>query len=334
MRQEHPRWPLGVVVLLLLNSVAQADVRSRTLQTCKERRNNQLYGLGMVIGLQGTGSRSLFTQQMAVDVLQKLCVGSKIVSDVKSDNVFQSQNISVVMVTAEIGPFARTGSRLDVTVAAYDDARSLQGGMLLLTPLRAVDGEVYAVAQGALSIGGFTFSGAAAAHRKNHPTVGRIPAGAIIEKEAPGQIVCNGDLRLLLRIPITRPPPVSPWPSTIASRTAPSRSMPAQCRSASRQTGSPTWWGSSAKLACLMWFQIRRPALSSTATGTVVAGADVKISTVAIAGEPRDFDGRGAAGLAAGAVQQGPHHRSAAHQSRRGRAGRPREGGAPFRDRD
>ena len=105
------------------------------------------------------------------------------------------------MVTTEIGPFARWGSRLDVTVSVLDDASSLQGGTLLLTPLKGADGVDYAVAQGPISVGGFSASGKAASAQKNHPTVGRIAGGAIVEHEARGDIVCNGQMRLLLKEP-------------------------------------------------------------------------------------------------------------------------------------
>jgi flagellar P-ring protein precursor FlgI len=178
------------------------EVRIKDLTDFEGARNNQLYGFGLVVGLDSTGSRSLFTQQVAVDMLQKINVNSTIFSQLPSDNVIRSTNISAVMVTAEIGPFARPGSRIDVTVSSLDDARSLQGGTLILTPLKGPDGEVYAVAQGPLSVGGFAYSGASGSGvQKNHPTVGRIASGAIVEKEARGEVICNGCLRLLVRDP-------------------------------------------------------------------------------------------------------------------------------------
>jgi flagellar P-ring protein precursor FlgI len=103
------------------------------------------------------------------------------------------------MVSARIGPFNRVGTRLDVTVSSIDDASSLQGGMLVVTPLRGVDNQVYALAEGPLSIGGFNIQGQAAGVQKNHTTVGRIPNGAIVEKEALGPVVCDGKSKLLLR---------------------------------------------------------------------------------------------------------------------------------------
>jgi len=185
--------------LLVLAGTAQAGVRIKDITDFQGARSNQLYGFGLVVGLDGTGGKSQFTQQVAVDMLQKLKVTAKTVSTNPSDNVFKSGNIAAVMVTAEIGPFARWGSRLDVTISVLDDATSLQGGTLLLTPLKGADGEVYAVAQGPLSVGGFSFSGRAASAQKNHPTVGRIAGGAIVEREAHGDICFDGQMRLLLR---------------------------------------------------------------------------------------------------------------------------------------
>jgi flagellar P-ring protein precursor FlgI len=190
---------IGLTALLLPE--AQAGVRIKDITDFEGARSNQLYGFGLVVGLAGTGSTRLFTQQVVVDMLRKQSVGARIFTDLPSDNVIRSTNVSAVMVTAEIGPFSRRGSRLDVLVSALDDASSLQGGTLILTPLRGADGEVYAVAQGPLSVGGFAFGGVAANVQKNHPTVGRIAGGAIVEQEAHGDIVCHCQLHLLLKEP-------------------------------------------------------------------------------------------------------------------------------------
>ncbi|MBI5760054.1 MAG: flagellar basal body P-ring protein FlgI, partial [Planctomycetales bacterium] len=132
-----------------------AEVRIKDITQVEGARGNQLYGLGLVVGLNNTGARALSTQQMAIDMLRKLDVNTTIARQSLLDNVFKSTNISAVMVTTEIPAFARKGSRLDVAVSVLDDATSLEGGTLLLSPLKGVDGEVYAVAQGQLSIGGF-----------------------------------------------------------------------------------------------------------------------------------------------------------------------------------
>jgi flagellar P-ring protein precursor FlgI len=192
---------LALAVWLLAAPIATAEVRIKDITDVEGARNNQLFGFGLVTGLAGTGSRSLFTQQVAVDMLQRLNVTSTIFSQLPSDNVIRSTTISAVMVTAEIGPFVRPGQRLDVTVSSMDDATSLQGGTLILTPLRGADNEIYAVAQGQLSIGGFIASGQAASVQKNHPTVGRIPGGALVEKESLGEVLCRGCARLLVKNP-------------------------------------------------------------------------------------------------------------------------------------
>ncbi len=141
-------------------------------------RDNQLLGYGIVIGLNGTGdsSRSKATVQSVANMLNKF--GVKV--DV---NQIRSGNIAAVMVTANLPPFAHKGDKIDVTVSSLGDADSLQGGTLLMSPLKAANDTVYAVAQGPISIGGFNVSSGGNQVRKNHPTVGRIPSGALVERE-------------------------------------------------------------------------------------------------------------------------------------------------------
>jgi flagellar P-ring protein precursor FlgI len=139
-------------------------------------RSNPLTGVGLVIGLAGTGDKTLPSQQMLVNILRASGL-------VFSPEDITGGNIAIVMVTAQLGPFASVGSQIDVDVSAIGDAKSLQGGKLLPTPLRGLDGQVYAVANGGVSIGGWAASGDTASITKNHQTVGRIPGGAIVEKE-------------------------------------------------------------------------------------------------------------------------------------------------------
>jgi flagellar P-ring protein precursor FlgI len=190
-----------VAVLLTAAGAASAQVRIKDITDVAGARGNQLIGVGLVVGLDGTGSRSTFTQQMAVDMMQRFGVTTQIFSPSPAESIIRSTNISVVMVTAEIGPWSRKGSKIDVTVSSMDDARSLQGGKLLLTMLKAVDGEVYAVAQGPLSVGGFAVAGQAAGVQKNQLNTGRIPDGAMVEKEAPGELTRNGKLQFTLKNP-------------------------------------------------------------------------------------------------------------------------------------
>jgi flagellar P-ring protein precursor FlgI len=139
-------------------------------------RSNPLTGVGLVIGLAGTGDTTILSRQMLTNLLRDSGL-------VLTPTDLTGGNIAVVWVTAELGPFAREGSTIDVDAAAIGDAKSLQGGKLLPTPLKGLDGQVYAVAEGGISIGGWTAVGDKASVTKNHQTVGRIPGGATVEKE-------------------------------------------------------------------------------------------------------------------------------------------------------
>ena len=189
----------AVAATCFVAASASAQVRIKDITDVSGARSNQLIGFGLVVGLDGTGSRSTFTQQVAVDMMQRLGVTTQIFSPSPAESILRSTNMSAVMVTAEIGPWVRKGGKIDVTVSSMDDARSLQGGQLILTPLKGADGEVYAVAQGQMSIGGFSASGQAAGIQKNQLNTGRVPNGAMIEKEAPGELTKNGKLTLTLR---------------------------------------------------------------------------------------------------------------------------------------
>jgi len=138
-------------------------------------RSNPLTGIGLVTGLAGTGDSTLLSRQMLTNVLRDQGL-------VLSPTDVTGKNVAVVMVTAELGPFDREGSRIDVDVSTLGEAASLQGALLLPTPLKGLDGQVYAVAQGGVSLGGWSASGSQAAAAKNHQTVGRIPDGAIVEQ--------------------------------------------------------------------------------------------------------------------------------------------------------
>ncbi len=198
------RLVIAAAVALVAIRPAPADVRIKDVTDVSGARSNQLFGFGLVVGLGGTGSRSTFTQDVAVQALQRMGQTTQIFSQQPAESVIRSTSIAAVLVTAEIGPFIRKGGRLDVTVSVIDDSTSLQGGTLIFTPLRGADGNVYALAQGPLSIGGFSVTaggGAGSGIQKNHLNVGRIPGGAIIEKEAPGELVRDGRATLLLKEP-------------------------------------------------------------------------------------------------------------------------------------
>lgn len=193
------RWLAPVVlacVLALAGSASAQAVRVKDIASVGGVRGNQLVGYGLVIGLDGSGDsqQTRFTAQSVAAMLQKF--GVTIPAD-----ALKVRNVAAVMVTADLAPFARAGSRIDVMVSSMGDARSLQGGTLLQTPLQGADGQVYAVAQGPLALGGYTASGGGSSVTRNHPTVGRIPSGAFVEKEVPMPLGSGDRLSITLQQP-------------------------------------------------------------------------------------------------------------------------------------
>ena len=190
--------------IVISSVVADAgEVKIQDLTTVQGVRKNQLVGMGLVTGLDGTGGQSPVTRRFALNMLQRFGVRSDplLRQRIENDTAQRTDNISVVTVTADLGSLDKAGSQIDVLVSSFDDAESLQGGQLIMTPLFGADGEVYAVASGPVSIGGFSFSGAASSVQKNHPTTARIPNGATVEIEVGNTIGLNGQIRLLLRDP-------------------------------------------------------------------------------------------------------------------------------------
>ena len=170
---------------LLAASAAFAEARVKDVAHVLGIRDNSLYGYGLVIGLNGTGDKAKtnpFTPQAIASMLLRLGINVPPAS-------LDGKNVAAVMVTAKLPPFAKPGSTVDVTVSSLGDSTTLQGGTLLLTPLQGPDGRVYALAQGPLSVGGSSTSGSSGdTVQKNHPTVGRIPNGASVEKEVPNAL--------------------------------------------------------------------------------------------------------------------------------------------------
>lgn len=160
-------------------------------------RDNSLIGYGLVVGLKGTGDKqqTYFTIQTLASILQRM--GVEIPPSVVQSTV-QVKNVAAVFVTASLPPFSRPGMPLDVIVSSAGDARSLEGGLLLLTPLYAADGQVYAAAQGPLVVGGYSIGSAANSKQLNHPTVGRIPNGGLIERDSSLDLTKLQHLSLLL----------------------------------------------------------------------------------------------------------------------------------------
>jgi flagellar P-ring protein precursor FlgI len=190
----------GLCVLalhLLLAVPALANSRLKDLADFEGVRDNLLVGYGLVVGLDGTGDslrNSAFTEESLKAMLERLGVSTRGLN-------LQTKNVAAVMVTATLPPFARQGSRVDVAVSALGDAKSLRGGILLVTPLYGADGEIYAVSQGPLTVGGFTAQGAAESVTQGVPTSARIAAGAIVEREIDFALDDLPQVRIALRNP-------------------------------------------------------------------------------------------------------------------------------------
>lgn len=183
------------VILLLATLLPASATQVRDLVMVSGARDNQLVGYGLVAGLAGDGDKDpVYTKQTVANLLQRYGI-------TVPATTLSAKNVAVVMVTADIPAFSKPGSRLDIQVASMGDAKSLQGGVLLQTPLLGADNKVYAVAQGPLSIGGFVAGGGGASVTKNHPTAAQIVNGAIVEREIPTTIVHDDTIELLLREP-------------------------------------------------------------------------------------------------------------------------------------
>jgi len=194
-------WRAFLAVLLALAVAAPAPARAvsriKDIADFEGVRDNLLIGYGLVVGLNGTGDtlkNAVFTQESLVAMLERLGVGTR-------GNTLKTKNIAAVMVTATLPPFSRQGSRIDANVSAMGDSKSLRGGSLLVTPLLGADGEVYAVAQGALAVGGVEAKGEASSVTRGVPTAARLPAGAIVEREVEFALDRLEVVRVALRNP-------------------------------------------------------------------------------------------------------------------------------------
>jgi len=267
-------------VLALLAAPAVAQVRIKDIADVEGVRDNQLVGYGLVVGLNGTGDRldsAVFTRQSLIGMLERLGVNTR-----DQESKLQTKNVAAVMVTSNLPAFARSGSRIDVAVSALGDAKDLTGGTLLVTPLLGADGEVYAVAQGALATGAISARGAAGSVTRNIPTSARIANGATVEREVPFQLASRTTLRLGLRNPDL----------TTARRMADAINR-ALGGGAARATDPRTVslaLGGRDPIDVLGRIEDLRiepdsPAVVviDEASGTIVMGANVRISTVAIA---------------------------------------------------
>ena len=246
-------------------------------------RDNQLVGYGLVIGLAGTGDdiENGFTKETLANMLSRQGLGMK----EESRKALSSDNVASVMISAELPPFAKVGSRIDVMVSSIGDADSLRGGTLLMTPLKGADGRVYAVAQGAVSIGGFAAGGGGASVLKNHPTVGRITNGAFIERE----LEYNFENRKSLSINLYRPDfTTATGVATAINGVIAGVEAKLVDSSTVAVNIKESFKGSIVKLVSIVEninVVVHSPAVVviDEKTGTIVMGENVRISTVAVA---------------------------------------------------
>ncbi|MFH1537512.1 MAG: flagellar basal body P-ring protein FlgI, partial [bacterium] len=186
-RKAFATFLVSAAILTITVSVSLGASRIKDIARVQGVRDNQLVGYGLVVGLNGTGDGINSTYQSVVNMLDQMGVNVNI-DDVNVDNV------AAVMITANLPAFVKPGDKIDVVVSSIADADSLEGGNLILTPLKAPNGEVYAVAQGSVSIGGYTAGAAGGARtQKAFPTTGRIPNGAIVERAVPASFA-DGDI--------------------------------------------------------------------------------------------------------------------------------------------
>ena len=268
------------LAVLLTGPAAAQSVRIKDIADVEGVRDNQLVGYGLVVGLAGTGDRlrtAIFTRQSLIGMLERLGVNTR-----DNEARLDTRNVAAVMVTANLPAFARPGSRIDISVSALGDATTLQGGTLVVTPLLGADGEVYAVAQGAVATGAVAARGAAGSVQRGVPTSARIASGAIVEREVPYSLAGRPSIRLSLRNP----------DMTTARRIA---------AAINQSTGSTSAVATDPRTVALAMAgrdpvgfldqieqlrvepdQVARVVIEE-ASGTIVMGANVRVSTVAIA---------------------------------------------------
>lgn len=282
------RWSLRLIGSLCLCVAFLAAVASPALGASRIKdivdfenvRENQLIGYGLVVGLNGTGDmlrNAPFTEQSMKSMLDRLGINMR-------DLRMNTKNVAAVTVTATLPPFARKGSRIDVQISAMGDATSLQGGTLLVTPLVGMDGEVYAVAQGAVAVSGFEARGAAQSVSRGVTTSARITNGAIVEREVPFELTQMDSIKLALKNPdFTTAQRIAAAINQAQGQVA--RMLDPTTVQVDLPGGYPYGMAHFLSEIELLPVNVDQPAriVVDEASGTVVMGADVKISRVAIA---------------------------------------------------
>jgi len=272
---------IGILCLLatFCGPGASQATRIKDIAAISGVRDNQLVGYGLVVGLNGSGdsASTQFTVQSLVNMMERMGLSV-------DRNAVKVSNVAAVMVTAQLHPFAKTGNGVDVLVSSTGDAKSLAGGTLMMTPLKGADGQVYAVAQGPVMVGSLSFGGKAAKVQTNHPTVGRIPGGALVERELPA-VLPEGN-ELVYRLEEADFTTVSRMATVVNDKFGAGAATPLD--------------GGSVKIAIPAAFQNDKVSFISTLeglelrpdaqarivmnerTGTIVVGEDVRISTIAV----------------------------------------------------
>ncbi len=272
---------LGATLAVMPAAPALAFSRVKDLVEIEGIRDNMLVGYGLVVGLNGSGDslkNAPFTQQSLQTMLERLGVNTR-------GTTMQTKNVAAVMVTANLPAFAAQGTRIDISVSALGDAKSLQGGTLLVTSMFGADGQIYAVGQGPVAIGGFTASGDAASVTRGVPTAGRIANGAIVEREIPFNLASERSLRLSLRNPdLTTASRIASAVNAYLGGSVAEATDPSTVR-LTVPDGYPK--GVMGLLTDLEQVKVdpddAARVVIDEQSGVIVMGADVRISTVAIA---------------------------------------------------
>jgi flagellar P-ring protein precursor FlgI len=286
---KHMRWRSGLrrlawaalgLWVLFPTLPAAAQVRIKDIADIEGVRDNQLVGYGLVVGLNGTGDRlrsAAFTRQSLIGVLERLGVNTR-----DQERQLDTRNVAAVMVTANLPPFTRPGSRIDITVSTLGDATNITGGTLLVTPLLGADGEVYAVAQGPIATGAVAARGAAGSVTRGVPTAGRMANGAVVERDVGFRFAQGERVHLALRNPDL----------TTARRMAEAINRSARGSVAAATDPRTVVVNMAGREAVGFLSQIEQLRVEpdqmarvviEEASGTIVMGANVRVSTVAIA---------------------------------------------------
>ena len=279
--QSYCFWFYAIMFFLIGVQIVDAASRIKDLVSVEGIRENQLVGYGLVVGLNGTGdslNNSPFTRQSLQSMLERLGVNTR-------SATLRTANVAAVMVTGNLPPFATQGTRMDVSISTLGDAKSLQGGTLLVTPLHGANGEVFAVAQGPVAIGGFSAEGAAASVTRGVPTSGRISNGAIIERELSYKLASQKNLRLSLHNPdLTTAKRIS-----VAVNAFTAENIAVAVDPSTVMLTLPTTYRGNIITLLTEIEQLRiepdnaAKVVIDEQTGIIVMGKDVKVSTVAIA---------------------------------------------------